>query len=273
MGYGYVMAVQKVSSLMSNYLSATKLNMLFKCAYQFYLRYVKEIKKAPGISLLVGRSVDKSSEDDLQNVIDNGSLLETEQVQDIARDVLNQECDKEGARLTKEELQEGEKKIRGQCVDKSVRLAKLHHNKVAPIIKPKQLQRKWEIDIDGFPYGLMGYIDIMEENNIRDTKTTGSKKTGAADKSLQLTIYALAGKILDKKDYKLFLDFLVDNKTPKEDIQETFRTQRDFEVLFKKLEIAAKILESGIFPPTNPETSYVCSPAYCGFWARDCPYV
>lgn len=256
------------------HLSPTSLGMLFRCPYQFYLRYIHDppIRKPPGIAAYVGRSVDQSVNNNLQNVIDNGNFIEREQAQVIARDTLNNEWATEEPLLNEEEKKEGVKKIRGQCVDKSVRLADLHYVKVAPIIKPKQIQRKWEIEISGFPYSLMGYIDILEDDSIRDTKTTKTKKTGAADISTQLTIYALAGKVLDKKDYKLFLDFLIDNKTPKEDIQLTTRTQKDFEALFRRLEIAAKFIEKGVFPPANLETSYTCSPMYCGYWG-ECPYV
>lgn len=254
------------------YLSSTRLGMLFRCAHQYKLRYVDGIKKAPGIAAYVGRSVDESVNQDLQNVIDNGSLLPEEQIKDIARDSLNQEWEKEEPLLSKEEKEKGKKKVKGECTDKSVRLASLHLNKVAPIIKPKKIQKKWELEVAGFPYDLMGYIDIMEEDSIRDTKTTAAKKTGAADKSMQMTLYALAGKKIYGKDYKLFLDFLVDNKIPKEDIQPTTRSQKDFEAFFRKLEIVAKFLEKGIFLPASREYSWFCCEKYCGFWDI-CPYV
>lgn len=245
--------------------------MFLRCPHQGYLRYIKEIKKAPGVAALVGRSVDKSVEHNLQNKIDNGILLAPDQIQDIARDTLNQEWI-EGVLLSEEEKMEGDKKVKGQCIDKSVRLASLHYNKVAPIITPVKVARKWEIEVIGFPYSIIGIMDIQEENSIRDTKTSKVKKTGAANKSEQLTIYALAGKILDKKEYKLFLDYLVDNKDPKTDIQETMRNQKDFERLFRKLEAVAEMLEKEVFPPCNSEINYLCCPEYCGYYGQECKY-
>lgn len=256
------------------HLSATSLGMLFRCPYQFYLRYVHvpPIKKPPGISAYIGRSVDESVNQNMINKKDNNILLPQEQIIDIARDALNKEWETEKPFLNDKEKKEGEKKLRGQSVDTSIGLAKLHYNKLAPIIKPKLIQREWRIEISGFPYDLMGYIDVMEEESIRDTKTTKIKKTGAADKSLQLTMYALAGKILDKKDYNLFYDFLIANKTPITDVQPTKRTQKDFEVLFKRLEIAAKFIEKGVFPPANRDVSWWCDERYCGYY-KECPYV
>lgn len=256
---------------MKPHLSVTSINMYFRCLHQGYLRYIKGIKKPPGIAALVGRSVDKTVEQNLQNKINKKNLLEPSNIQAIARDTLNQEW-QEGVLLTKKEKEEGEKKIKGQCVDKSVRLACLHYNKVAPFIKPIKVPRKWEIEISGFPYNITGIMDIQEKSSIRDTKTSAVKKTGAAEKSFQLTMYALAGKILDKKNYKLYLDYLIDNKIPKEDIQETLRTQKDFDVLFRKLEIIAEVLEKGIFPPCNQELSWWCSPQYCGYFGNECKY-
>ena len=252
-------------------LSDTRLQMLFRCAYQYYRRYVMGDKIPPGIAAKVGISVDKTVSTDLTSKKDYGILLPDEQIQDIARDTLNEEW-ANGVRLTKEEQQEGEKKIKGECVDRSIRLAKLHHNKLAPSIEPVAIQDRWELNIEGYPIGLTGVIDIREPHAIRDTKTGAKKKTGAADKSMQLTIYALAAKKLYGKDHKLFLDFLVDTKTPYTDVQESTRTQRDFEVLFRRIEAAINFLEKGIFPPCNPETNYLCSPKYCGFYSS-CPYV
>lgn len=274
MVFGCVKRVQKVNSSMIEHFSATSLGTLFTCAYRFYLRYIHEppIKKPPGISAYVGRSVDESVNQNMISKKDSNVLLPQEQIIDIVRDALNHEWETEKPFLNNEEKKEGEKKVKGQCVDTSIGLAKLHYNKLAPVIKPKQIQRKWEIEISGFSYGLMGYIDVMEENSIRDTKTTKIKKTGAANKSLQLTIYALAGKILDKKDYDLFFDYLVANKTPITDVQPTKRTQKDFEVFFRRLEIAAKFIETGIFPPASQENNWFCSPAYCGYHDI-CPYV
>ncbi len=256
------------------HLSHTQLNMLFRCAYQYYLRYIHDppIKKPPGITAYIGRSVDMSVNKNLINKKDNNVLLPQEQIMDIARDSLNSEWEMEEPFLNEKEIKEGREKIRGQCVDTSIALARLHHNKLAPMIQPKQIQREWRIEITGFPYELKGYIDIMEENSIRDTKTAKIRKTGAADKSLQLTMYALAGKILDKKDYDLYFDYLVANKTPVTDIQPTKRTQKDFETFFRRLEIAAKFLEKGVFPPANRDEAWWCDERYCGYY-QECPYV
>ncbi|MFX0022148.1 MAG: PD-(D/E)XK nuclease family protein [Candidatus Hermodarchaeota archaeon] len=256
---------------MIDHFSPTSLDTLFKCPHRFELRYNYHKKKPPGIAAYIGRSVDASVNQDLQNVIDNGILLSQEQIEDIARDTMNQEWEKEEPLLTKEE-KSNKNKVKGECVDASIKLASLHLQKVAPIIKPKAIQKDWILDLKGYPYTIKGLIDIIEEDSIRDTKTSKIKKTGAADKSLQLTIYALAGFKIYGKNYKLYLDYLIANKVPVTDIQPTSRGPKDFEKFFKRLEIAIKFMEAGVFPPCNSELSWWCDPRYCGFFGTDCEY-
>lgn len=256
---------------MIDHFSPTSLDTLFKCAHRFELRYNFRKKRPPGIAAYIGRSVDESVNQDLQNVIDNGSLLSKEQIEDIARDTMNQEWEKEEPLLSEEE-KINKNKTKGECVDRSVSLASLHLKKVAPIIKPKEIQKEWILDLKGYPYTIRGFIDIMEEDSIRDTKTSKVKKTGAANKSLQLTIYALAGLKIYGKNYKLYLDYLIANKIPVTDIQLTTRKLEDFEKFFRRLEIAIKFIEAGVFPPCNSELSWWCSPLYCGYYGTDCKY-
>ena len=257
-----------------DHLSISQLNMLSFCGEQYRRRYILGEKIPPGVSLLVGRATDNSVNANMSNKIDTGELISLEQAKDVARDSLNNEWDREGVLLTDDEAKEGVKKVKGEAVDKSIRLSSLHYTDLAPIIKPTHVQRKWELDMKDYSIILIGYIDLQEgPKSIRDTKTAKkSPPDNAADTSEQLTMYALAAKILDGAiPERLYLDYLVDLKTPKAVSRDTTRTETDFTPLFKRIEIALKILETGLFMPARHD-HYLCNPNYCGYY-RTCPYV
>jgi hypothetical protein len=252
------------------YLSATRINMYLRCAHQYYLRYMQNIKRPPGIAAIVGRSVDASVNHNMINKRDKGKLLLLDEVQDIARDIFNTEWSN-GVLITDSDKQNGNPK--GKSLDKSVRLAKLHCASIAPQIKPINIQREWIVDIKGFPFQLKGITDLEEVDSVRDTKTAAKTPTQkVADLSLQLTIYSLARNVLDKINPLLYLDYLIDLKHPKAVSLKTERTKEHYEKFFKKLEIVAEGLEKEVFPPTNEEINYLCDPRFCAYYGKECKY-
>src|SRR6185436_4945942 len=96
---------------------------------------------------------------------------------------------------------EGLPKAKGAGIDKTVRLAELHATDVAPRLNPTVIQRKWTIELPNYPMDLTGWTDIEEGNVVRDTKTTGkTPRVDEAHFSDQLTLYALAKRVLDKTE-------------------------------------------------------------------------
>jgi len=125
---------------------------------------------------------------------------------------------------------------------------------------------------------LAGEQDIVElageQLVVRDTKTTGKSPipTAAVD-SDQLTIYALASLVLDKKipDF-VGLDFLI--YTPKRhDTKYVYlnstRTMEDLEVGLYRFSNAIHAYRRGVFVPAKADW-YGCSQKYCGYFDR-CP--
>ena len=256
------------------HLSISQLNMLSFCGEQYRRRYILGEKRPPGVSLLVGSSVDDAVSANLNNKIINKELLPIEKVLDIARDTLNHKWDEVEVALDDNDKAIGRVATRGKAVDKAVRLSELHAVRLAPSINPTHVQRKWEIELDGYPVDLLGFIDVQEGNKaIRDTKTSGkSPAKNAADTSDQLTIYAMAAYVLDGViPERLTLDYLVDLKTPKESIIETTRTVDDFKPLLARIENACTVLEKGSFVPARQDNP-LCSPKWCGY-ALTCRYV
>lgn len=258
--------------LMSN----TRLAMLARCGEQYRRRYIEGHKVPPDVGLIVGRAVDSAVSENLEHKMGTGELLEAEAVQEAARDALHAGWSGEEIKLSDEEIELGPSKVRGQAVDKTVRLASLHHNRIAPQLEPTSVQRRWEVDMAdaGYPTTLVGIIDVEEDRILRDTKT--SKKSPAkdqADKSEQLTLYALGVMVNDGTiPEKLTLDYLVDKANPEAKVLETTRTEEDFPPVLARIERALGVIEAGAFAPANPETDWWCSPRWCGYWST-CPFV
>lgn len=264
--------VQKIEP--KPHLSISQLNMLSRCGEQYRQRYILGRKIPPGIALIVGGVVDKSVTRNLSEKLEGRELLPAEAVEDFTAQTFTQEWDRSDVALSDKEMALGLKVAKGQGLDKSVRLAKLHAKEMAPAIQPTHLQRKVEVELVGYPYDLLGYIDIQEGfRSLRDTKTSGkTPASDIADKDDQLTIYAMMVQVLDGAiPGQLCLDYLVDLKTP---VAKTFMTMRegeDFKPILRRVESAGVAIEKQVFIPAR-ETDWWCNKKWCGYW-ETCEFV
>jgi hypothetical protein len=260
------------------------ISMLYRCGEQFRRRYGfrfgyndKEEIIPPGVALIIGIATHKSVEKNMKSRIETEEYLPLEQVKDVARDEAAGLWSKE-VRLVDADEVTNPKKVKAESIDTSVALAALHALQLAPGLSPKSVERKWVVNLEGFPFDLAGQWDIEEAAegallpSIRDTKTAAkSPNANAADLSEQLTMYSLAKKVCDNEDnIALFLDTLVKTKTPKIVTQVTTRTDHDRQILLRRIERAAEIIDMGAFAPANP-IDWWCGDKWCGYW-RTCPF-
>lgn len=251
------------------------LDMLHKCGEQYRRRYVEGEIILPAIAMTVGLSVHDVARDSLRHKIDTGELLSVDECADLGRDALNVRWDKEGVGLNDDEHKQGETVVRGEAVDKVVRLAEFHAAYLAPYLNPVAVERSWVIEASGYPFDFAGTIDVEEQGPVlRDLKTKGkSPSQGEADYSDQLTMYALAVKAIDGVlPTAMWLDCIVDlKKGPVLKQQFTMRDALDVQVFARRLENAAKVVESGVFTPAR-RSDWWCGPKWCGYY-DSCPYV
>jgi hypothetical protein len=243
-----------------------------KCMVQIERRYVYKEIIPPGVAAIVGTGTHKGVDRNMAYKMQTGKLLELDAVADAARDGVN-EAWESGVRLDDEEASRGIKAVKGEAVDKAVRLVTVHHKEKAPTIQPIHAERPFTLEIPGYGFDLAGRIDIQEATQIRDTKTSG-KTPGAsvAERSVQLKAYALAVNVLDgKAPTKAFLDYLIDTSRPKAESFEHEPNDEDFQVVLNRIEVIARAMETGVFVPVEP-THWCCDPKWCGYYAT-CKYV
>lgn len=264
------------------------LTQLEGCGEQFRRRYGarfgwndREEIIAPGVALITGIGTHKAVEENLNSKIRTGVLLPVAQVMDIARDTAADLW--QGEVFLQEDEAVNVEQTKGESIDMAVKCAGAHAAQLAPKLSPKSVERKWVIKLENFPYDLAGKIDIEEEipsseeglapiSIVRDTKTAGkSPNANAADISEQLSMYALAKKVVDGVEPSaLYLDTLVKSANVKIVTQGTKRSDFQLQVLLRRVERAIEIIQKGAFTPAR-EDDWRCSPKWCGYWST-CPF-
>lgn len=245
-------------------LHATALNI--QCGEAFRRRYLEGEIIPPGVAALVGSATDRAVTKNLQHKIETTGLLDVAEVADVARDSLEYGW-QSGVKLDADEARLGLAKVKGQAADKAVRLAVLHATQKAPSIDPTHLQRRWSLELRGYPVDLVGTLDIQESGTVRDTKTSGKAPAeDAAQTSIQLTAYHLAVKVLDGKPPEtVALDYLIDTKTPRALTLVSTRDGEDYQALLNRVEMIARAIETGTFLPVSPD-HWMCCAKWCGYW-------
>lgn len=289
------------------YLSHTQLDMLARCGVAWEFRYVQKIKRPPpSIKMLIGRGVDHSVTANLRHKRDEGAPLELGEAQEKARDGLVYEWSQSGVILEPQEEADGVVRVKGKAIDATVELAGAHHEQVAPLIEPAWVQRKFEIELEGYDCSLVGVVDVQEDratgdpearqrdedtmltqwakgevrpSRALDTKTVRkAKNQNDVDNSLQLTAYSMAIEVIDgKRPDEVGLDVLIDKsalktpKPPKVQRLTSTRTDEDTAALLARVERAVTVMSSGVVTPAPPDSWY-CSERWCAYHPI-CPFV
>jgi hypothetical protein len=128
------------------------------------------------------------------------------------------------------------------------------------------------------------FLNTNQPFTIRDLKSSKKSPTqrkeengkivslGTADESEQLTIYALASKVIDGRlPDSVALDYIVDLKRGPE-YRPVFstRTEQDVDVALNRIANAIANIQLGSFVPIS-QTHWQCSSSYCGYTSI-CPY-
>jgi putative RecB family exonuclease len=117
--------------------------------------------------------------------------------------------------------------------------------------------------INGLDVPIVGYIDLMEEDDAGTLIITDWKTSGKAyslkdiNTNMQLTIYQMAMKAMGHTgEILLKLDVLIKTKQPKFEPYYTSRTQEDEKRVIKKIQAVWQGIQKGVFIPND--TSWKC---------------
>lgn len=246
------------------HLSVSQLGMLARCAKQWEFRYVKGIKVPPGVAGTIGKGTHRAIELDLGQKLAWGRLLETAEVKEIARDALVAEWDREPPIVHDKDPDKGE------ATDLAVALATLHHTKRAPAIEPIALEQAFLIAVPGLAHDIVGVKDIETGGQIIDTKTSGkSPREDAIERSIQLPAYHLQATLAGHPEKTVVLDYLVKTRIPDiRSLPPVALDASDHHRFLRRVELASKVVTSGIFQPADPDKSWWCSQKWCGYWEQ-----
>lgn len=260
------------------HLSWSQLSMFMRCPQQYYRRYREGEIIPPAIAMIKGSATDRGVQTALTRKIETGELAPLEECQQTARDYVTAEFKRGAYWLDPEQRAQDKPKEawRSDCVEAAVDLTGLHRTKIAPALDPTAVQRGWRLLLDGFPFDLMGYIDICEEHATYDVKTsTKAPPQNAAHVSDQLTTYAMFRRVADAlEDGDLALQVLVRTHKKhqlKYQMLWTERDDEDYRIFLRRIEAVAAGIEAGAFPPCD-RSAWNCDPTWCGYY-ETCPYV
>lgn len=258
----------------------SSLERYFQCGEDFRLAVIEEIPTPKSTALIVGSAVDESVTANMIQKMHFMDLLPLEKVEAIARDSVKKAFEVEVFLKTGNERESGRDVVRGATIDKAVRMAKAHYEHFAPNINPIRVQWHWVLKWDGYPYRIVGSVDIVDrdemeqENIIADTKTTAkTPQKDIADISTQLSTYALAESINNNGIIpKVRLDYLIDLKKGVNCVPyHSTRDKADFQRIRNRLQIFADSMKAGIFNPCSVG-HWKCSENFCGYWEKICQY-
>lgn len=271
------------------------------CGEQFRRRYIEGEKMPPGIALLIGGSCHSVNDANMTAKVKTGTLMNTSDLADLARDTFNKKWEEQPVVLNAEEKETGIKKTKGQATDMTITLTGLYHTELAPDICPdptprlnpegeiigyKGIERPFVVKCENYPFDLAGTIDITEieqihtdtrkpaetEIIIRDTKTAAQTPSqDKADNHDQFTCYGLGYTVIEgHRPTRYAYDGLVKLKKPKAVTVWTTRDAADFAIFMARFENACQTIEKEVYTPIGRD-HWKCSAKFCGFF-HTCHY-
>lgn len=274
--------------LPSEYLSVSQIEMYMRCPRQYEFRYLKDMRRLPGVSMAFGSAMHKGVEITHNHLIDHGKPAPHDAVESsfvdtlkfISTDISEDEWVQEGvteARLT----------------DVGTRLIRSYNTMVAPQVRPqvkdgvRGVEKRFKTDICSVP--IVGVIDLIDTNTETGLLSTAEKelleqqkahvpeimRTAVIDfktkqksfsqadvnNALQLTMYSYVEQVPTVR-----FDQFLRLKIPTFKRIQSTRAASDYQWLKQIVVGVAKAIHAGSFPPCDP-AAWACSPKWCGYWS------
>lgn len=254
----------------------------FRCARQFYYRYEENLKIPPGIAARQGSAVHKSAEDNHRQKKESGVDLHVDELKAIAGDEYKKLIEEEGIYISplvtkdKAEIQ----KMVGAGLDKAIAATQTYSEEIAPGLQPDLVEEYIKAQLPGWDLPLAGTIDVTDiQGNIRDMKIKGMRlNQKTADRAIQPIVYSVLFREHTGEwpnDFRFEVVVLNKKSTVYAPII-TRKYPSDIRLLEAYAEIMLRQIESGLYPPADPD-HWICDPKWCGYFNKTeyfngCPY-
>lgn len=256
------------------YISASRIKKYWQCGYNYYLYYIREIRKPPGTNLVFGSALHYLAQKILIEKCRNSRIMKYEEIEPYVEIAWGKQKQDRGIKFSKEEEIKGEKKVESELIETLKTCVIIYLDEFAPIIQPINewhIEREVMLEIEGFNYDIKCIFDVIEEDGFRDLKSAKvTPNQSSIDKNSQYTFYALAFEKTQGLEPKIWQDTVVKLKKPKGTTLLSSRTVDDYNVLIQRMEIYVEALEKGVFIPAS-ETDFMCSEKMCDYW-ENCKY-
>jgi len=238
---------------MKKHLSISKLRAFLTCPLKYFFRYKQGIEVRPTSSLTMGRCVHKAIEEYYRKRMKDGKATDVDikDMFDHAWENLVWDTD------FKKDEQPGELK------DEGIRLVEKYAEEIAPNVRPKEIEKSFELKFENVPFSLVGVVDLITEDKIIVDHKCSKRSPSQADidRDIQLSAYQLGYKSLYGEDPNgLRFDYVVRNKQPKTLQCQTERSQRDLDRFLKLLGYVSLAIQADIYYPNE---GMLCST--CGY--------
>ena len=246
------------------YISISQLNMFMRCGLQYKFRYVDQIVRPPGVTLVEGSSIHKAVEVGLREKMDTGKVAPASIMQDAWRDTWTEK---------KKEIEnwgdEGEKKTVQEVESRGLAFLSQYHMNKMPKINPIGVEQRFWTTIGKNNIPVLGYIDLIDQDrmdlvdgrSVVDHKVVRAVKSQAdADNDPQLTLYSKVSQ-----NRRVRFDCFCKTKTPKIKSVESVRTQQHYRWLAYLFDRIAETISAGTFLPADP-SHWTCTPKFCGYY-------
>ena len=256
------------------HLSVSQLNTFARCPVQWAFRYNDGLKCPPGIAARVGGGVHHGCEGGMEHKLEHGSDLAASEVQDIAVAGFDADLAEGEAAFTKKERGRGIQKVVGEARDRTAAMGHFWGVVVQPDYVPAIIEHRWAIPLKPLGIEFIGITDLVDADGIVVDWKTGSKSLPAksAATSLQLTAYAMARhRETGRPPGGVRLEGIIEGKETRRQVLTSTRSEEDYAMLLRRIEVVHGAIQAGRFPPTSPD-NWHCSPDWCGYYSR-CKYV
>lgn len=229
-----------------DYISASQLGQFLFCPLSYRFLYVDGVSKTPGNEyMLYGTAFHEALAHNFrQKITSKVDLPVDEVIETFRQSFKNGLKDIVTMGDTQTIIMTGENALHA------------YMSEIAPTIRPQAVEYKFELQLSNYPIKILGYIDLITDDDIIiDHKTVGkstmAKWTQAeADRNLQLTLYSAAfRKENQRAERGLRFDILPRDNKPKFKHISTTRTEDQIHSVLSLASQIEQIVQLGVFFP------------------------